>query len=169
MLDAYPKQLINSERGLQVHFCHRLLEAFGTHKRQLFVEPSFRCIDNTVRIPDIVVCNSQRIIGVIELKYMPRAPADFEKDLKTLQWFSSAESGVKLTNERYRGPNESQMKVYELASDAVLCWAGVYAGPRSDIESHAKGLGARFLCLHAITASSLQPELFPPAPAESEL
>lgn len=161
ILEAYPQQLINSERGLQVHFCHNLLEAFGDRRRRLFIEPCFRSADGTVRAPDIVVCNSQRIIGVIELKYRPRGHAHYGKDLRTLEWFSSAEPHVKLANERYRGSEEGSLKAYELADDAVLCWAGVYAGPRVDIESKAEGLGSRFLCLHAVTEPSSLPVVFP--------
>ncbi|BDT71207.1 hypothetical protein os4_07250 [Comamonadaceae bacterium OS-4] len=159
--EAYSQQLINSERGLQVHFCHRLLEEFESHQRRVFVEPCFRAQDGSVRSPDIVVCNSQRIIGVIELKYLPRMTAKYAKDLGTLNWFASARHPVEVSNDRYRGVNEIVVKRYELASDAVLCWAGVYAGPRVDIESQALGLGSRFLCLHATTKSGRAPDIYP--------
>jgi hypothetical protein len=162
LAETYPHQLINSERGLQVHFCHWLLQEFGALERRLFVEPCFRSAEGSTRIPDIVVCNSRRIIGVIELKYMPRAYADYEKDLRTLEWFLSAEPPVELANDRYRGLDERQIKTYDLADDAVLCWAGIYAGPKVDIESNAQRLrlGSQFLGLHAVTAPGAAPTLF---------
>lgn len=159
--ESYPQQLINSERGLQVHFCHKLLEEFRELERRLFIEPSFKAADGTTRMPDIVICNSRRIIGVIELKYMPRATADYKKDLQTLQWFCTSPPPITLANERYCGIDEGRIKTYELADDAVLCWAGIYGGPRVDIEAQAVQLGSRFLCLHAITRPTQAPELFP--------
>lgn len=158
--ESYPQKLINSERGLQVHFCHRLLEVFGDLDRRLFIEPTFTASDGTTRIPDIVICNSQRIIGVVELKYMPRAAPDYEKDLRTLKWFCSAPPPITLSNERYRGVDEKKVKAYELASDAILCWAGVYAEPRADVEHHGRALGSRLLCLHAVTKPLLRPEIY---------
>lgn len=158
---VYPKRLINSERGLQVHFCHKLFAQFGDLKRQVFVEPCFVSPSGAVRSPDIVVCHSKSIIGVIELKYMPRVSAEFSKDLQTLEWFHSGADSMTLSNDRYLG-EEITSPTFELAPDALLCWAGIYRGPKIDIELHGEALGRRFLSLHAVTAPGKHPELFPP-------
>lgn len=159
--EVYPEQLINSERGLQVHFCHRLLKQFSDVSRRIFVEPGFVDSDGTSRAPDIVVCHARSIIGVIELKYLPRGRPEYEKDLRTLEWFHSTSDDVELRNDRYMGPDRRSIKRYTLAQDAVLCWAGVYQGPgRLDVESHAVGLGRRFLCLHAVTSDNEAPKLY---------
>ena len=94
MAEAYPLQLVNSERGLQVHFCHRLLEQFHGLQRRLFIEPTFSADDGSVRCPDVVVCNNGKIIGVIELKYRPRTTPGLSKDIETLNWFANAKNPV---------------------------------------------------------------------------
>ncbi len=157
--EAYSEQLINSERGLQVHFCHQLLKQFSDVNRRIFVEPCFGDHDGT-RSPDIIVCHTQSIIGVIELKYYPRGRPDYKKDLQTLTWFSTRDD-VELRNERYLGPKRDSLKRYNLTADAVLCWAGVYKGPgRLDVESHAEHLARSFMCLHAVTSLNEPPTLW---------
>ncbi|MDD2180741.1 hypothetical protein OIN59_25265 [Acidovorax sp. D2M1] len=162
MEEAYANRLIYNERALQMYFCRRLEDAFGAHRRSVFVEPSFSVPGSSARIPDVVVCNSRRIIGVIELKYTPQKKAQYEKDLDTLRWFASHSEPLALCNQRYKDERERFSKRYELASDAVLCWAGVYAGPREDIEKNAESLGPRFLHLHAITSAECPLEIYPP-------
>lgn len=161
LLEDYQRRLINSERGLQVHFCHHLMAQFDGRRRRLFVEPCFVAADGTQRMPDLVVCNSQRIIGVVELKFRPRSVAHFRKDLSTLRWFASAPDAVRVANSRYRGEDEASLPAYSLAPDAVLCWAGVYTGSRLEIEQEAADLGRRFLSLHAITRRDEAPLLIP--------
>lgn len=159
--EDYPRRLINSERGLQVHFCHHLLAGLDGSSRRLFVEPCFVADDGTQRMPDLVICNSKRIIGVVELKFQPRSAAPFRKDLDTLRWFASTPDAVRIANSRYRGEYESSLPAYALAPDALLCWAGVYAGTRVDIEPQAVDLGRRFMALHAITRRGEAPLLIP--------
>lgn len=55
--------------------------------------------------------------------------------MMTLQWFRSSTRSVTLANERYCGINEGLKMSYEMADDAVLYWAGIYAGPKVDVES----------------------------------
>lgn len=162
---GYEEQLINSERGLQVHFCHQLLSQFKGDEvsRRIFVEPCFVDAAGQVRSPDLVICHTRSIIGVVELKYLPRARPEYEKDLGTLQWFAKSSCEVTLSNQRYLGVGAQTIKKYNLASDAVLCWAGVYRAPRAEIEAHAAPLGGRFYCLHAVTAPHEAPFLHPAA------
>ncbi len=160
---VYTEQLINSERGLQVHFCSRLLTEFANDDvpRRLFVEPSFRDPEGKVRSPDIVICQTQHIIGVIELKYQPRVQPSYEKDIGTLKWFAGCASDLEVSNDRYLGVETSASKKYSLAPDAILCWAGVYKGPPVDLEAESKVLGKRFFCLHAVTSPDVHPTILP--------
>jgi hypothetical protein len=151
----YRNHLINSERGLQVHFCHALTKQFqdaGVNRR-LFVEPTVNFAIDDVRCPDLVICNSQRIIGVVEFKYAPRAFAEYAKDVETLHRFLRHADAIVLSNERFRG--EGAPKSYSLAPDSVLCWAAVYADTFIEIE-HPKfsSLDGHFLRLDAITHAS---------------
>ena len=156
---AYCEQLINSERGLQVHFCHLLLTTFkkARLRRRIFVEPCFVDKWGKIRCPDVVICNSLRIIGIVEFKYLPRGRPSPKKDLQTLRWFSADKGKLTLSNERHLGAQPSA-KSYALAPDAVLCWAAVYRHPQIRIEVSAS-LGTRLLCLHAMTSSRAHPQI----------
>ncbi len=158
---VYSEQLINSERGLQVHFCHRLLSKFSDQgvSRRIFVEPCFKDSVGKSRSPDVVICHTRQIIGVLELKYLPRASPKYKKDIETLEWFGLATTELTLSNHRYLGVEATSPRKYSLARDAVLCWAGVYRKPRVDIKL-AQSLERRFLCLHAVTSEGEPPKLF---------
>ena len=71
-IDQYQAQLINSEHGLQVHFCAALLSQFEASnmktRRRVFVEPSLRLSVDSVRYPDVVICDTKNVVGIIELK-----------------------------------------------------------------------------------------------------
>ncbi|MEX1232203.1 MAG: hypothetical protein WEB58_18300 [Planctomycetaceae bacterium] len=147
---------------MQVHLCRHLFDAFESDDCRIFIEPCFRDAQGS-RSPDMVICDSQNIIGIIELKYMPRKPPKYKKDLRTLNWFVESADTVVLSNHRYFGIDTFPMQNYKVADDAVLCWGGVYCGPRVKIEEHelARSLGSRFLCLHAVTSAEQAPEIFP--------
>ena len=132
----YSEQLINSERGLQIYFCKHLLDEFQNSdvSRRLFIEPRITIPDvGSAKYPDIVICKKCSIIGVVELKYLPRARADFKKDFETLEWLYENGMNVVLSNDRYRGERE-EAKKFSFAPDAVLCWAGVYTAPKESIR-----------------------------------
>lgn len=163
----YSDRLINSERGLQVFLCHHLIKEFEADKvkRQLFIEPriSAGIEDDEFRYPDIVICNTKQIIGVVELKYLPRTRPKYEKDLQTLDWMLMHSEELCVSNDRYQGDKDkAEVKRFELADDAVLCWAGVYASPKHDIKiSEKDAFNKRLMVLHAITCKGKSPELFP--------
>lgn len=121
----YQSELINSERGLQFYFCEALLRIFEDSgvKRRLFIEPRLEILNGTAyRYPDVVICNTRRIIGIVEIKYAPRVRPQkgVEKDLSTLSFAAREASRLTLSNDRYLGPNAGK-KLYPLANDAVLC------------------------------------------------
>ncbi len=147
IFDRYNQQLINSEHGLQAYFCAELLNQLKDSKRRIFIEPLLSFSDKR-RHPDIVICNSQSIIAIIELKYLPRGRPSYKKDLETLEIAVKNKKELTISNDRFRG-KRSDDKKYTLAPDAVLCWAAVYTGKTLEIK--APKLGAHFLQLDALT------------------
>lgn len=167
----YSEQLINSERGLQIYFCRHLLDEFKCSgvERRLFIEPRVSLADQPdARYPDIVVCHTRRVIGVVEIKYLPRKRPEYAKDLNTLSWMSTHGAEVKLSNDRYRGEREAARE-YHLAEDAVLCWAGVYTAPEVQITYPSDTqLQKRLTVMHAITESGKPAKVFPPLPPKGD-
>lgn len=167
----YSKQLINSERGLQVYFCNHLLNEFKQSgvDRRLFIEPSVSTpADGQALYPDIVICNSRIIIGVVEIKYQPRVRPRYAKDLNTLAWVLDNANEIHLSNDRYRGERETSSQ-YRLAPDAVLCWGGVYTAPQAEIqlpESHP--INSRVMVLHALTQAGRRAVPLPALPNSAD-
>ncbi len=155
----YPRKLIHSERGLQHFFCKHLAEIFTeagvARTRRLFIEPCLAADDGKLRSPDLLICHTQRIIGVVEFKFRPKSKASTTKDLGTLAWLASHPAGLKLSNKRYLGTGDDVVQAYALAEDALLCWAGVYH--RSDIGQLNKD--RRFHAMHAVTSPGAAPLL----------
>lgn len=160
---AYTSHLINSERGLQVHFCVALLEEFRRSRlpRRLFIEPTILFRDSVRRSPDLLICNTTQIIGVVEFKYTPRAIPSFRKDLDTLTCVHGATGVVTIANERFRG--EGKPRRYTVAADAVFCWAGVYSriDPLRLPSRTVNRLGLSFLRLDALTRADAPPVVKP--------
>ena len=156
----YNERLINSERGLQVYLCAVLLQQFSKDgvQRRIFVEPRISRRDAPGSVyPDIVICNTRQIIGVIELKYLPRSRPIYRKDLQSLAFVASNAGGIILSNNRYRGI-EIKNHPYMLATDAVFCWGGVYKGRQFDLADEIDPkLNSRFLQLNALTSNGRQP------------
>ncbi len=158
----YDRQQINSERGLQVFFCASLLAKWAAlgSTRSLFVEPRLKTRSGeSGPLPDVVICNSTQIIGVVELKYQPRARANTRKDLETLSWIADRRTDIRLANERYLGAPEDERE-YSLATDAVLCWAGVHRGLKNTLETRiGASVAPHFMELHALTAPGKEPRI----------
>lgn len=156
----YQGQLINSERGLQVYFCAALLRVFDAAKikRRIFVEPRLSS-GSAVEYyyPDIVICNTRYIIGLVELKYLPRGRPDYRKDVSTLEFAASNPAGLAITNDRFLGVTADN-RPYPLAPDAVLCWGAVYTGKPLNVRARvSNALRVRFLQLDAVTAANKPP------------
>ncbi|NLY01209.1 MAG: hypothetical protein GXY83_34390 [Rhodopirellula sp.] len=147
---------------MQVYLCTALLREFkrAEVKRRIFVEPRLSSLKSGEHhYPDIVICNTRRIIGVVELKYLPRAIPAFRKDIATLEFAAANANRLVITNDRYRGITADN-RHYPLAPDAVLCWGAVYTGKAMNLQSkvHAT-LQQRFLQLSAITATGEAPKV----------
>ena len=163
--NQYRCQQINSERGLQLFFCSALMSKFEEKelKRRLFIEPRLRT-HNGIKgpMPDVVICSSNQIIGIVELKYTPKGKPKISKDLATLSWAYSEQSGILLANNRFLGVPYDETQ-YTLASDVVLCWAGVHRGIR-DVsyplnQQVAAPLKPNFMELHALTSANQEPRI----------
>lgn len=179
----YCDQLINSERGLQVYFCAALLRMFetdGVHeRRRLFIEPRLSASEGSAKrvYPDVVICNTRQVIGIIELKYAPRAAPDSTKDLNSFVFGVLEREHLTISNDRYRGASKNpSAKLYPLAEDCLLCWAGVYnqqepldlrqkllsdsdLGNQELNEARRKDIVKRFLQLDALTLDGEHPDI----------
>lgn len=124
--------------------------------RRLFVEPTVVFSAGDWRCPDLVVCNTRTIIGVVELKYAPRATPDTAKDLETLERLSLETRPITLVNKRFKGPGSP--KAYPLSADAVLCWAGVRENAPIHFSAEKQDrIGPRFFKLEAVTHDNSSP------------
>ncbi|HET6424144.1 MAG TPA: hypothetical protein VFG20_10700 [Planctomycetaceae bacterium] len=124
----YDARRINSERTLQAALWAHLTailrkDPIRKHQR-LFLEPIFRVEAGTV-YPDLVICNCRTIIGVVEIKYLPRARPKFSKDLKTLAALASQRKNLKMENLRYRGVDTEQAE-FQFSEHVLFCWAGIH-------------------------------------------
>lgn len=153
----YANQRVNSERSLQAAVWAGLNKRLPPRTRRLFVEPSFVVgEEETSRrvCPDLVICNSRRVIAIIEVKYEPRRAPSVRKDLRTLQSLAKHGERMSLTNARYLGDAE-ESKTYQLTEKTIFIWAGVYRGGDSTMQPLAIEvppiLAGRFQSLHAVT------------------
>jgi hypothetical protein len=163
----YTDLLINSERGMQLYFCMQLIEEFKNDikgKKKFLIEPRVTLSSANARYPDVVICNRDQVIGVVELKYAPRnrpLPGTINKDLGTLVYFGgkNLQEDVTITNDRFCG--KASVKKYTIASDAVLCWAGVYKGGLLPLSHEmVESMHERFLRLDALTGKDKDAEAY---------
>ncbi|WP_156524582.1 hypothetical protein [Achromobacter ruhlandii] len=176
---GYSKRRINTEGDLQAFFWQNLRAEVGENSRTIFVQPRVKLPGDGVNgkktvVPDIVVCNSRSIIGVIELKYRPRTRPNIKKDLDSLQVLAQLKLGsdVEIKNERFLGEGPAVRTQYNLAQDVLWVWAGVYCG---DVCSYTPEDGTKnsficdarddefrrsFIALHAETSKSGSVKVF---------
>ena len=161
--EQYVRQTVNSEAALQTWFCTYLHEQINSMRLpwRLFVEPRVVLDGEPGPVfPDVLVCNEQRAIGAIELKYLPRGEAKFVKDMQSLSRLAakSGKGGVSVSNERYRGPNRRE-KRYELAADALLVWAAISAKEIESSRIRESFDSAHLLLLQSLTHDHAAPTL----------
>lgn len=164
MAGPYLEQAINSERALQVHLAARLMSAFEEEglNRQLFIEPRVSVHGGESRLhPDILVCNSREVIGIVELKYQPLRKPSWEKDFRSLESVGWSAAEIEVDNRRYKGPNRGE-RAFAIARSPLFVWAGVYAEPFTPIPPRetADTVSGNLLVLHAVTHSDRAPECF---------
>jgi hypothetical protein len=164
MACPYLDQAINSERALQVHLSARLMNAFEAEglNRQLFIEPRVSAHGGEGWLhPDILVCNSREVIGIIELKYQPLRQPSWEKDFRSLESVGWSAGQIEVDNPRYKGPNRGE-RVFSIANNPLFVWAGVYSAPYRQIpqEEPPEQIASNLLVLHAATHADRAPDCF---------
>jgi hypothetical protein len=101
--------------------------------RSMFIEPSIRLdVDQDggsqqrqTRFPDLVICNSREVIGIVEIKYQPRVQPNWQKDLRTFLWIVSNRDRIAISNEHFLGIGVDE-RIYPLAKDVLFAWVGVH-------------------------------------------
>lgn len=157
----YAAQRINSERSLQASLWSNLNAILAPKTRRMFIEPcmSVPGLGKQVRYPDLVVCNSKEVIGIIELKYLPRARPQWQKDVDTFHFLATHRKTITISNSRFRGV-AADAHFYPLASDVLFVWAGVHAPCDLVLKEHVDPkLAPHFMALHAETQLSGVPNL----------
>jgi hypothetical protein len=119
-----------------------------------------------IYVPDIMICNSREIIGVIELKYQPRGRPRYEKDVNNLADIARCKKKIVVSNERFRGPSVDTTE-YTLAEHVLFVWAGVHAKSMKLEDENDLSLAASrdklhgcFLELHAETDTNGIPTIY---------
>jgi hypothetical protein len=166
--EDYCIQRINSERSLQASFWSRL-NLLLSKNRRMFIEPCLVIKTNTgtLRVyPDLVICNTKAVIGIVELKYQPRAKPNHIKDLATLSNVAQHRKHISISNQRFRGQFFDET-VYSLSKHILFVWAGIHASTNSTNKSsvplystgydHLKGC---FMELHAETTVNSLPKIY---------
>ncbi|MEO1526811.1 MAG: hypothetical protein AAFX06_15350 [Planctomycetota bacterium] len=162
--EDYEKQLINSENGLQASLLFHL-RSLLPKSRRVFIEPQVFSSDSKTDLwfPDLVVCNSREVIAVLELKYLPRATANWNKDLTKMNRIAELKDSLFVSNTRYLGPPADERE-YRFASKTLFGWMGVHRPFRDGDDPPRLSSGHRFLSgcfvqFHAITRHNSAPHL----------
>ena len=149
----YTAQRINSERSLQASVWAQLNALLPSGTRRMFIEPcmSVPGSGRQVRFPDIVICNTREVIGIVELKYQPRGKPSWSKDLATFHWVTENTARISISNARFRGVG-TDSRSYPLSKTILYVWAGVHAACDLDLRTHiSPAVSQCFLALHAET------------------
>ncbi len=83
-----------------------------------------------IKFPDIVVCNTRQIIGIVELKYQPRVRPSWRKDIGTFDWIDKHKDKISVSNVRFQGV-EVDKRPYcsgQLTPDTGLSFSSATAG-----------------------------------------
>ncbi|MBT8396482.1 MAG: hypothetical protein KJN92_05935 [Gemmatimonadetes bacterium] len=137
------------------------------YNRRMFIEPQLKCEPGksssqatTVKYPDLVVCNTRSVIGIIELKYRPKGKPAWEKDIETMKWVAANRKKLSVQNKRYKGVGVDG-RIYPMSPYVLFVWAGIHAKSDVEVSDHiSKRLQGCFLELHAETSRNRQPKVW---------
>ena len=155
----YCSQRIDSERSLRASLWSQLNSILPPESRRMFIEPTLKAMAPTLdgkvahefRYQDIVICNTREVIGIIEIKYLPRVKPNWTKDLQTFSWIHKHRDQILIQNIRHRGA-VADCHAYPLSEDVLFVWAGVHVPADLEISQHIdQRLSKHFLALHAQT------------------
>jgi hypothetical protein len=110
--------------------------------------------------PDLLICNTRAIIGVVELKYQPKQAPNYSKDFATFEALSAHGTNIEIDSKRYRGPDPGRGR-YALDANPLYAWAGVYRGPIRSIPKEWPSFcnSNQLMILHAATRKDAEPEV----------
>jgi len=165
----YHARRINSERSLQAAYWSQLNDLLSKSRR-IFIEPAITIStggEKKVYYPDLVVTNTRDVIGVVELKYLPRVKPKFEKDMNTLAAIARNRKRVMLKNDRYRG-SKTTGEAYMLSDKIIFAWGGIHGYDKANYQDKntpplSKGyriLKDCFLEMHAETVMDEEPSIY---------
>ncbi len=163
----YNNQRINTERSLQASFWSCLNKNIQAKtNRQLFIEVPIKINVGKLNkkvIPDIIICSPQKVIAVIELKYLPRGQPNYKKDIETLALISRYKHKIKISNNRFRGNNKKRTE-YEFSSKVLFITASVHAKEKikkdTSYSNDNKYLKGCYIELHAETVQDKSPLIY---------
>jgi len=129
----YDDGFINNEARLQVSFVSHLKDVFseGLVSRTVYVETPFRLSENPIVnadfVPDVVICSDRRIIGMVELKFAPRAAPGYKRDIQKLSRLFSVrkDKEIQIGTVRYRG--RQPLQKFSFSSDVLLAYCAVHS------------------------------------------
>ena len=135
----------------------------------MFIEPGIVINTNqeTKRVyPDLLICHTKEVIGVIEIKYQPRVKPNYEKAVVTFAYIARYRKSISISNQRFRG-KPIEEKTYSLPKHISFVWAGVHRdiGLFADENAPLYSKGYRvlkncFIELHAETSKTSSPNIF---------
>lgn len=145
---------INSERSLQAALWSRLSRRLPAKSRRMFIEPrlSLLAAPGEARCPDIAICNTRQVIGIIELKYQPRVLPTWQKDVATFRWIEAHRERLSVSNLRYLG-DRGDVREYGFAPNILYVWAGVHVACELDLAASEEAADLQLLALHAETVA----------------
>ena len=152
---------INSEHGLQAVFYARLRKLLP-NDRGIFVEPCLK-VDGQIVIPDIVITFREKVVAVIELKYKPKGPPKYAKDVGNMALIAGQREGLMLDHHRLLGV-ENVTVTYGMSPSILFVWAGIHRPQRKQSEwlysADYPELDDSFFELHAETQLKGTPVIY---------
>lgn len=157
----YMSGKINSEHGLQAVFYAHLRELLP-NDRGILVEPSLK-VDGQIVIPDIVITFRGKVVAVIELKYKPKGPPQYLKDVNNMALIAGQREGLRLDHHRLLGV-ENVTVAYDMSPSILFVWAGIHRPQRKQSEwlysVDYPELDDSFIELHAETQLNGTPTIY---------
>jgi hypothetical protein len=154
--EDYKRQRINSQRSLQASLWASLNQRLPAKTRCIFIEPALKAAKSGTKFPGIVICNSDQVIGIIDLKYTPRSKPSWKKDLATFEWIGKNFGELTVSNKKNLGKGEEDCE-YTLADDLVYVWAGIHQPWDDHLKKHiAKECKKCFMELHLETKDDVE-------------
>jgi len=118
--------------------------------------------------PDVLVCDHEKVIAVVELKYQPHKRPDYRKDIDKLAFIANSLEQFEVYNYRFRGHRKNH-DPFALAENALFVWAGVYREEYVEVATRIDPIiQDRFLAFHAVAHKGIDPDVYYSTPVKSK-